>query len=140
MARHKRQCRLFGPYPSAKTVRLLLRKFAAFSLIAPAEFYLKNPAFIIRSIFAALVLIKTKIQPFYRRQIGQLKNCEAKRALIKEYDQKMRGRQKKENFEKAAQFKEIKEKLIWLTEKRTAGNLVGGNFPRRNRLPTSQAL
>ena len=136
---------LFGPYPSAKTVRFLLREIRRIFPYRSCRILPKKPClyYQINLCPAPCVNQDKKSTLAYRRQISQIKKLlEGKSGrLIKEYDQKMRQEAKKENFEKAAQFKEIKEKLIWLTEKRTAPEIwLEEIFPEETASQRLQAL
>ncbi|MBP8591367.1 GIY-YIG nuclease family protein [Candidatus Shapirobacteria bacterium] len=115
---------LFGPYPSAKTVRLLLREIRRIFPYRSCRILPPKPClyYQINLCPAPCVNQDKKSTLAYQRQISQIKKLLEGKSdrLIKEYDRKMRQEAKKENFEKAAHFKEIKEKLIWLTEERTA--------------------
>ena len=81
-----------SPNPHAELLALILRpKQSGFFAeirrifpIAPAEFYLKNHAFITRLIFAPpLALIKTKNQPLpIAGKLAKLKNCSKAKADV----------------------------------------------------------
>ena len=136
---------LFGPYPSAKTVRLLLREIRRIFPYRSCRIMPPKPClyYQINLCPAPCVNQDKNSTLFYRRQIGQIKKLlEGKsNRLVKEYDQKMRQEAKKENFEKAAYFKEIKEKIIWLTEGRTAPEIwLEEIFPQEAAEQRAQAL
>ncbi len=129
------QATLFGPFPSAKTVRLILKQIRQIFPYRSCQKMPKNPRLLGGQVclYYHLGLCpgpclnnSPEDKKKYHQQIEKIKKVLSgqSQSLIKQYEREMKRAAKKENYEASLEAKKIHDSLIFLTQQKVDPNFL----------------
>lgn len=118
---------LFGPFPSAKTVRFILKQIRTIFPYRSCPNLPKTPCLYYHLGLCPGPCLNSRPEDKkkYHQQIEKIKKVLSgqSRLLINQYERKMRAAAKKENYEAAQEAKKIRDGLAFLSQQKVDPNL-----------------